>query len=241
MIGWSAAGDSHRGRIREKNEDFFHIDEDRGIFIVADGMGGHAAGEVASRLAADAALEALRRLEEPEPEALRAAFRTAQEQIAACCDDQPETQGMGTTLTAAHLSADGRLRIAHIGDSRLYRVQGATLHQLTRDHTWVQQEVDAGRLDPGDAPRHPFSHILSRVLTATDPPAPDIISTRVEPGDVLLLCSDGLYNMVDGQPLVDILTRDQEEPAALVERLIASANRRGGTDNITVIVVRITA
>ena len=240
MIGWVAAADSHRGRVRETNEDWYHLDEERGIFIVADGMGGHAAGEIASRIAADTALEALRRTAPPSAATLRDTFREARDRIAECCDDQPETQGMGTTLTVALLEPTGQLRIGHIGDSRLYRLRGGELLQVTRDHTWVQQEIDAGRLRPDEAPNHPFSHILSRVLTAADPSAPDVITTQVDPGDLLLLCSDGLYNMIDGQPLIDILSRDGHDPGTIVAGLIAAANRHGGADNITAIVVRVT-
>lgn len=240
MIGWIAGAGSHRGRVRKTNEDWYHLDEERGIFIVADGMGGHAAGEVASRIAADTALEALRRAGTANADTLRATFREARDRIADCCDGRPETRGMGTTLTVTLLETTGQLRVGHIGDSRLYRLRGGELHQLTRDHTWVQQEVDAGRLRPEEAPRHPFSHILNRVLTATDPSAPDVTTTRVESGDLLLLCSDGLYNMIDGQPLIDVLARDQHDPGTIVEGLISAANRRGGADNITAIVIRVT-
>lgn len=241
-VAWEVAGASDVGQVRSGNEDAFRIDAVAGIFLVADGMGGHAAGEIASALAADAVVDTLR----PRPEIstdeieddLIAAFDEAHRRIVECCNGDPRTRGMGTTLTAAALRPTGDLHIAHIGDSRIYLQRGDDLLQVTQDHTWVQQEVDAGRIAPESAQSHPLGHILTRVLTADEPASPDLYRGMVHSGDILLLCSDGLYNMVEGQTLRDLLTADQT-PAAIVDRLLATANRRGGPDNITAIVVRI--
>ncbi|MEX2572037.1 MAG: protein phosphatase 2C domain-containing protein [Gemmatimonadota bacterium] len=240
-VSWSAAAGTDVGKLREANEDAFRIDQEAGIFVVADGMGGHAAGEIASGLAADAALETLQNPPSPIPDVegcMREAFREAFRRIAAYSKENPDTAGMGTTLTVGVLSPGGRLHIGHIGDSRLYRLAGGTLRQLTHDHSWVQQEVDAGRIAAASARSHPLAHVLTRVLTASDSPDPDVLTASVQSGDLLLFCSDGLYNMVDPPLLLDILLAG-EEPASTVERLIDAANDRGGADNITTLVVRI--
>jgi PPM family protein phosphatase len=243
-IRWEAAGATHVGRVRRDNEDTFRIDEPRGIFLVADGMGGHAAGEIASELAADSVLEVLRGAGDPDVEGegvegcLKRAFDAAHRRIVECCSSDPKTAGMGTTLTAAVLDSAGRVWIGHIGDSRLYHLSGGSLRQLTRDHTWVEQELEAGRISAEAAESHPFSHILTRVLTAEEPGDPDVGSYPIGAGDALLLCSDGLHNMLQGQSLLDILLAEQPTPE-VVRRLIQAANRRGGRDNITVIVIRI--
>src|SRR5687768_4292928 len=140
------------------------MDDARGIFVVADGMGGHAAGEIASRLAADAVLETLRGGATdgvPDSETMEGAYHRAYERIVSCCNDDPTTRGMGTTLTTLVLDRTGRALIGHIGDSRVYRLSNRTLEQLTNDHTWVQGEIDAGRLPLEAATTHPLAHILS--------------------------------------------------------------------------------
>jgi PPM family protein phosphatase len=241
-IRWEAAGGSDIGRVRKGNEDSFYLDERRGVFLVADGMGGHAAGEVASAIAAESVVDALDGTavtpSDDLDETLAAAFFEAQRRIADCCIGDPRMTGMGTTLSVAVLLPTGDLHLAHIGDSRVYLQRGGTLVPLTRDHTWVQREVDAGRLPAEAARNHHLSHILTRVLTADDPPDPDLQRERLAPGDTVLLCSDGLHNMLDDPSLLDRLTAAQP-PAETVARLIEAANRRGGTDNVTAIVVRI--
>jgi PPM family protein phosphatase len=236
---WQAVGGTHVGRRRKGNEDAFRVDTERGIFIVADGMGGHAAGEIASRIAADTALELLTAaMDEGRPvdDALRATFEEAQRRITTCCTDEPATKGMGTTLTTAVVSPVGVVTIGHIGDSRAYVYSKGAVTQLTIDHSWVQQEVDAGRLTLEASRSHPLSHILTRVLSSSDLARPDLVTSQLQPGDLLLLCSDGLYNMVDPASLLGFLQLDLA-PAALVDQLIAAANKKGGADNITLIAV----
>jgi PPM family protein phosphatase len=241
-IGWEAAGATHVGRVRRGNEDAFRLDPEKGVFLVADGMGGHVAGEVASRLAADGAFATL--LDHLEwsgsslEHALRQSFQEAHRRIVDCCRGDPQTDGMGTTLTVSVLTAGGSVHVGHIGDSRLYHLRGGHLHQLTRDHTWVQQEVDAGRVARDAAHAHPLGHILTRVMSAEEPAEPDLSATVVAPGDMLLLCTDGLHNLVDPGSILELLQPDRP-PEQLVTRLITAANRRGGTDNITAIVVRV--
>lgn len=237
-VAWEVAGLSDVGRVREGNEDSFRIDESEGLFIVADGMGGHAAGDVASRVAADTALQGLGALSEDVSEDLRKAFTGAREAILHCCENDPSRAGMGTTLTIAVLDHQGHLEIGHIGDSRAYRFRGGVLTQLTRDHTWVQREVDAGKIEPEEAHGHPLSHILTRVLTDDQPGTPDIISLDVLPGDWLILSTDGLHNLVTDTDLGEAVAKDVS-PEELTRLLIGQANDAGGVDNITAVAIHI--
>lgn len=244
-VAWHAAGGTDVGRLRSGNEDALRADAERGVFLVADGMGGHAAGEVASDLAAETVAGLLCRAcdagvrGEGILEAFRRAVLAAHERIVAYSAEQPGARGLGTTLTACAVDPAGECRIAHVGDSRLYRLRAGELRQLTHDHTWVQREIDAGRLSPSAARRHPLSHILTRVLT-DDPGAPevDLLTESVLPGDLLVLMTDGLYNMLDDPSVAGLVSG----PLPLRERvdaLIDAANRAGGADNITVILVEI--
>jgi protein phosphatase len=243
-IGWEVAGGSDVGRLRKGNEDTLRIDAERGIFLVADGMGGHAAGEIASDLAARVMEESLVRAvdsgadDEALLQALGGGFQAAYDAIRACCEASPQTRGMGTTLTTCVVDRSGMGRIGHIGDSRLYRLRAGILEQLTHDHTWVQREVDAGRLSADAARTHPLSHIVTRVLSEDLEPDNDLLSTALAPGDLLLLATDGLYNMVPDDGIAEILSLPDPLPD-ITNRLIDAANAAGGVDNVTVVVVRI--
>lgn len=243
-LRWRAAGGTDVGRVRPANEDAFRVDEGRGIFLVADGMGGHAAGEVASALAAevvggalttgvDGGLEA-----DALAEAMCESVRAADRAILAHAAADRAAFGMGTTLTACVICTDGTYRLGHVGDSRAYLMRDGQLAQLTRDHTWVQREVDAGRLTPSGARRHHLSHILTRALGADPGDEPDLIAGELHPGDLLLLTTDGLTGPVTDRNLSRILLSgfalDEK-----VERMIRAANRRGGRDNITAVLVEI--
>ena len=243
-LAWKAAGGTHVGRMRRGNEDTFVVDSERGLFLVADGMGGHAAGEVASAIAAESVGGALREgigrglqadeLAQVMVESFRAADRAIAEHVAA----HPATHGMGTTATACVLCTDGTYRIGHVGDSRAYLLRDEALAQVTRDHTWVQREVDEGRLTPAGARRHRLSHILTRALGADPLDAPDLLGGELRPGDLLMLCSDGLTGMLSDRQLGRILSIPST-PEEHVDRLIRAANARGGRDNITAVVVEI--
>jgi PPM family protein phosphatase len=209
-------------------------------------MGGHAAGEIASELVSTTVAEALARAcDQGVPgdallAVLQEASRSAHRAIVQCCEGDLNCRGMGTTLTACVLDTSGRCWIGHIGDSRLYRLREGKLEQLTRDHTWVQREIDAGRLAPDAARKHPLSHIITRVLSEDSDPQMDLHAETVTAGDMLLLATDGLYNMIDHLAITEMLS----EPRPLAEitaRLIRSANRAGGVDNITVVLVQILA
>lgn len=243
-LRWHAAGGTHVGRMRRGNEDAFLVDADRGVFLVADGMGGHAAGEIASAVATeavggallqgvDAGLEA-----DPLAEVMVQAFRTADRAIADHVARNPSTLGMGTTVTACVLCTDGTFRMGHIGDSRAYLLRNGELSQVTTDHTWVQREVDAGRLTPTGARRHRLSHILSRALGSEPSEEADVLAGQLLPGDRLLLCTDGLTGMLTDRVLAKVLQLDIRLEDQVAE-LIRLANRRGGKDNITAVLVDI--
>jgi protein phosphatase len=243
-VRWESAGLTDVGRVRKGNEDSFFVDEARGVFLVADGMGGHAAGEIASALAARTVGGTLVRGvdEELEPdllaEAMKRSLYAAHEAILAHTMADPATEGMGTTLTAFVVCPDGTYRMGHVGDSRMYLFRGGELTQLSHDHTWVQREVDEGRLTEQGARRHRLSHILTRALGADSADSPDIQSGKLLPGDLVLLCSDGLTGMLNDRMLARVLEEDAPLPE-LAAQLIAEANARGGRDNITAVLVRV--
>jgi protein phosphatase len=241
---WEWAALSDTGRRRSRNEDSFLARPEKRLYAVADGMGGHAAGDVASRMA----IELLDRHFDRAPacgtqpaeiaESLREAAEEANRAILARGIAEPEKLGMGTTLTAlSPLCPESGLVIVHIGDSRAYRMRDDELVQLTVDHTWVQRQIEEGKLTAKQARRHPLSSVLTRVLGTPELEGVDVVETRVEPGDLYLLCSDGLTSMVDDADLRAILHGDwplQELSANLVD----AANLRGGHDNITVLLLR---
>jgi protein phosphatase len=245
-VTWEAAGASDVGRVRKGNEDTFFVDARRGVFLVADGMGGHAAGEIASALAADVVGGALvcGVDDELEPEmlaeSLRRSLHAAHEAIIAHTQQDPSTDGMGTTMTALVVRPDGTYRMGHVGDSRMYLMRAGELTQVSHDHTWVQREVDEGRLTEQGARRHRLSHILTRALGADAADRPDIEGGRFLPGDLVLLCSDGLTGMITDKMIAGILREEAPLPD-LVARLVAEANARGGRDNITAVLVKILA
>ena len=232
------------GRIRSGNEDSLYADAtpSRGLFIVADGMGGHAAGEVASAMAvqiiarefdgtAPDSAEAPDRMARALKEANRAIYeRTARE---------TDKQGMGTTASVLTM-ADGGYLIGQVGDSRVYRLRDGELEQLTRDHSYVQEQVDAGLLTPEQAKYHPYSNVITRCVGANASVEPDLFAGDVRPGDVFLLASDGLTGMVDDRRLKQLLA-SKANPARVVDALIAEANGRGGLDNITAVLVQVMA
>ncbi|HEX9939487.1 MAG TPA: protein phosphatase 2C domain-containing protein [Longimicrobium sp.] len=243
-VTWEAAGATDVGRVRQHNEDSFVIDAQRGLFLVADGMGGHAAGEVASAIASEAVGAAMRQgvdaglRADALATAMADSFHAAHLSIVNYSLAKPETKGMGTTLTVMVMCDDGSFRLGHIGDSRCYVLRDGELSQVSRDHTWVQREVDEGRLTDRGSRRHHLSHVLTRALGADTLDQPDVYSGTLLPGDIVLLCSDGLTGMLTDRMLRRILMREGEL-AERVAELIVDANARGGRDNITAVLVRI--
>jgi protein phosphatase len=230
------------GRVRQNNEDAIEEDRERGLVVLADGMGGYQAGEVASRLAVSTILDAMRKGGDRRPRTAAAALRDAVEQanrvILDAAGNHPQYSGMGTTVVAC--LADGeRFVIAWVGDSRLYRLRGGALMQLTRDHSLVQELVDHGHYTLEQAQQLMSKNIVTRALGVEAQVQVDVVETDGQKGDLLLLCSDGLSDMLDDASLRTILKRTADDPDTTARALIDQANARGGKDNISVILVHV--
>ncbi|MFN2564018.1 MAG: Stp1/IreP family PP2C-type Ser/Thr phosphatase [Gemmatimonadaceae bacterium] len=229
--------------IRSGNEDSFAVEADpqRGLFVVADGMGGHAAGEVASEMAVQILqreLADLRDLDsQPASERVMNALKRANKAIHDRTIAEVDKQGMGTTASVL-LIAGRKYLIGQVGDSRVYLLRDGALRQITKDHSYVQEQVDAGFLTPEQARYHPYSNVITRCVGASPEVEPDIYTGEVRVGDLFLVASDGLTGMVDDRRLQQLLLA-RVAPERLVHLLISEANGRGGLDNITAIVVQI--
>ncbi len=231
------------GRIRKGNEDTLHASANsyRGLFIVADGMGGHAAGEVASEMSVEVVSRGLAELNSLDGgdaqsrvgDALRDANRAVYERTRS----ERDKLGMGSTVSALLLS-DTRFIVGHVGDSRIYLVREGRMEQLTRDHSLVQEQVDAGLITAEQARRHPQSNVITRCIGMANEIEPDVFDGEARVGDSFLLASDGLTGMVDDRRIEQLLT-SRATPARIVDALIAEANNNGGNDNITAVVVRV--
>lgn len=234
------AGRTDVGRVRSRNEDALLERPDRGMFAVADGMGGHAAGDIASRIAVDVLDERSADSVEPRADTLAADIRAAHEAILKAARADDDLHGMGTTLTALRLLPDGRgCLIGHVGDSRAYRWRDGALEQLTRDQTWVQDQVEAGAISSEQARHHPFSAMLTCALGIEDVELEvQVRRFDCEPGDTYLLCSDGLIARLDDADLRRIMSEHDDLEAAATA-LVDAANDAGGPDNITVSLVRL--
>jgi PPM family protein phosphatase len=237
----TCAGRTDVGVIRTGNEDNYLIVADRGIFVVADGMGGHAAGEVASEMAVRFVARELGSLkglsDDQVADRMRAAIRGANGAIFQRTLTEHDKRGMGTTVTALVLY-DTRFLIGQVGDSRAYLYRDGELVQLTKDHSYVQEQVDAGYLTPDQARSHPYSNVITRCVGANSDVMPDIYLGTVKPKDLFLLASDGLTGMLEDPQLKELLSGDRM-PQEQVDDLIKEANRHGGLDNITAIIVRV--
>jgi protein phosphatase len=238
MILRAAAG-TNVGRRRRINEDRYAVAPELGLFLVADGMGGHTAGQVASELAAQAALRAVGMLQDAPlspAEKLRFAVSSANRAIFDAARARPELAGMGTTLVAL-LADDGRVALAHVGDSRAYLVRGGRIRQLTDDHSVVGELVRRREISADAAREHPHRHVLTRALGVRPGVEPDLAELSPEPGDLFALCSDGLTAHVRDEEIAEH-AGPGVVPEKAVDALIDLANARGGEDNITVVLLR---
>lgn len=230
-------GKSDAGLRRSNNEDAFVLKPELALFAVADGMGGAASGEVASRLFADTAFEVFSRIsnrsEADTVESVQRTFQLANEKILTSSQQNPEHNGMGCTAELIAFCNNNYV-IGHVGDSRIYLFRQGQLRQITKDHSLVQEQIDQGLISTIEARTHSLKHVIHRAVGINEMLAVDIIKGKGLPGDIFLLCSDGLTDMVDDhvmqQTLSLSLSLDQK-----VERLIDSAKSAGGYDNITVI------
>src|SRR5438128_1573875 len=231
MIVGAYARASDTGKKRRRNEDSYVVAPP--LFGVADGMGGAQAGEVASKLAA-AALEETDPGASSGPERVTSLIQEANRRVYERAASDPTTSGMGTTMTVA-IVEDGGVTIGHVGDSRAYLVRDGVIEQLTEDHSLVNELLKSGRLSPAEADTHPQRSVITRAV-GTDPEVDvDAFTVDARGGDVFLLCSDGLTDMVDDAAILDAVEQHEGDPDRLTKTLVAAANRGGGEDNITVV------
>jgi PPM family protein phosphatase len=241
------------GRKRDANEDSFAVVPEDHLFVVADGMGGHAAGEVASRLAVAAIADFIastRRDSEitwpyeydlsmpMEGNRLRTAIRLANQRILDTISQKKDLEGMGTTLVGAMVNGHHAF-VGHVGDSRAYLIRDGAITQITSDHSWVNEQVKLGFLSKSDANRHPFRNVVTRALGSREDVMVDISEHTLRPGDFLLLCSDGLNTMVDDETIVRTVLEHAGDVDAAASSLVTQANENGGEDNITVILIKV--
>jgi serine/threonine protein phosphatase PrpC len=247
-----SAGLTDVGRKRNHNEDSFLIDDELQLYVVADGMGGHAGGGTASRLAVEAIDKELRRARESRdnpfvttptlqdallPDALRTAVEKACLAIFTTAQEDPRLSGMGTTVISL-VVRDNQAFFAHVGDSRAYLIRGPLIQQISEDHSLVNEQIKAGMITPEEAKHSRYKNIITRSVGFEEEVQVDVMGMVAEPGDIFLLCSDGLANMVEDQELHE-LVHTSPHFGDIPKRLIELANERGGDDNITAIVVQV--
>lgn len=247
-LGLEVAGRSDVGRVRPSNEDHYGYDERLGIFVVCDGMGGHAAGEVASQIAVDTVLGFFRKRPAVEEDAylddaplgarlLAEAVKKANDAILDYAEAHKNTTGMGTTLVAARFASDV-FSIANVGDSRIYLFRDGQLIQLTEDHSLVMEQVRRGMITLEQAKRSSAQNIITRALGTDESTLPDLAEFPAEPGDILVLTTDGVMRHVEDEEIRNIL---QQLPSlqAACDTLVDAANEGGGEDNSTCVLVRV--
>ena len=253
-LSWAVSSDP--GLKRTSNEDSYSTRPDVGLFVVADGMGGHVAGEVASRVAVEA-IEAF--IEETagadknrtwpfpfdpsislEANRLKAAFRLANRKIAAAIADSQELRGMATTASAVLFGARSA-SVGHVGDSRVYVLRNHALEQITSDHSWVEEQVRAGTMSRSAARQHPWRNVVTRALSGGEDPEVDVTEVMPRPGERYLLCSYGLFTVVPDGRIAELLGDMKAPLDAIAGALIAAANEAGGPDNSTALILQIDA
>ena len=246
-----AEGASDTGLVRVHNEDYYLLVPDQRLFLLADGMGGHNAGEVASRVALEAAREFyIRTIQNSDatwPYPLQqgldlpsnrvvAALRAANSRVLDEAGKAAERTGMGTTAVALLLE-NGRSHIANLGDSRAYRLRGGNFEQITSDHSLVQEQLLAGAISAEEAEASPYKNVITRACGIREGILPDIFVAEVMPGDIFVMCSDGLSNMVPDASIAQVVDAHRSDLATGCWALIEEANKAGGEDNITVLLV----
>jgi serine/threonine protein phosphatase PrpC len=249
-----SAGLTDVGRKRNHNEDSFLVDEELQLYVVADGMGGHAGGGTASRIAVETIDKELRRARESRdnpfvstpnlqdaliPEALRGAVEKACLAIYTAAQEDPRLSGMGTTVISL-VVRDDQAFFAHVGDSRAYLIRGELIQQISEDHSLVNEQIKAGMITAEEAKHSRYKNIITRSVGFEEEVQVDVMGVIAEPNDVFLLCSDGLANMLEDKEIHELVlnTPDFKD---VPKRLVDMANERGGDDNITVIVVQMQA
>ena len=249
MIRIRACGLSDVGLTRSHNEDCFDIDPDHQVYVVADGMGGHSHGEVASRIAVKAIRDFVDQTADRDTtwpfaydsrlkrhsNRLKAAIRIAHDKVLRAIRQDGSLVGMGTTVVGV-LVDDSTAAVAHVGDSRVYRLREGRLDLLTQDHTWVNEQVVAGYLSEEQARAHPLKNVVTRALGGEADVLVDVREFPIQAGDIFLLCSDGLTTMLSDEE-IEKQVKSGSPPDQICRALVRDANSRGGLDNITVVLV----
>jgi serine/threonine protein phosphatase PrpC len=240
------------GRKRSANEDSYFADPELKLFVVADGMGGHAAGEVASKIAVDSIQEFIRFTNDDKDitwpyeydetlslagNRLKTAIQSAHAKVLEATSQKKEFQGMATTVVSI-LVTDLKAEVAHVGDSRAYLVREGKLIQLTSDHSWVNEQLRTGAITSAQARNHPYRNIVTRALGGPNPVDVDVTEEPMQNGDIVLLCSDGLNTMIGDDEILEIIHRNKEDLDVACQELISTANQNGGEDNVTAILVK---
>jgi len=259
VVKYSAAAVTDRGRKRASNEDAFGYSVEHGVYLVCDGMGGAAAGEIASSLAVEEVLKLVteRRegsdtggsVEQRLPRIAEDAVFAANEAIHSRSQRNARLNGMGTTLVGLlaglpdDLDPERRIWILNVGDSRCYRLRDGHIEQRTEDHSLVEEQIRMGRMTRAEAARSPLRNVITRALGTQPSVTPDVLEEEVEPGDLFLLCSDGLTRELADEKIEQILNagelRGEAELEQVCEKLVQAANKAGGSDNITCLIVRV--
>ena len=232
----TAAGVTDRGRMRHANEDFFVMRPEAGAFVVCDGMGGAAAGETASHLAAETAAAALAN-RKPGPAAIREAVRLANSAVYERARQDRRLEGMGTTLVALSVSGSAAW-VGHVGDSRCYRWRGGTLERLTQDHSLVEEQIRIGRMTREQARRSPMQNVITRAVGTRADVVADVQEFPLQRDDLFLIASDGLTRELTDAAIAAVLADAGSDLQAVSAALVAAANAAGGRDNITCVLVR---
>ncbi|MGV8943284.1 PP2C family protein-serine/threonine phosphatase [Thermomonas sp.] len=225
---------SHVGLRRELNEDTYYGDSELGLWLVADGMGGHEFGEVASALARESIVREIRA-----GTPLQEAIRSADEEIIRCSKRRGDSLPMGTTVVVARVDGN-RFEVAWVGDSRIYLWRDGQLTQISQDHSYVQELIATGAITPDQARSHPHRNVVTQALGVTDPKQLNVesLTGELRPGMQLLLCSDGLTEEVDDRSIARVLSHQECSAQECVDGLVAAALDGGGSDNVTVVLVR---
>jgi serine/threonine protein phosphatase PrpC len=240
------------GRKRSANEDSYFADPELNLFVVADGMGGHAAGEVASKIAVESIQEFIRFTNNDNDitwpyefdeslsmsgNRLKTAIQSAHSKVLEATSQKKEFQGMATTVVSI-LVSDKKAQVAHVGDSRAYLVREDKLIQLTSDHSWVNEQLRTGAITSQQARNHPYRNIVTRALGGPNPVDVDVSEEPLQENDIILLCSDGLNTMITDEEILNIINRNKDDLERACQELIDTANQNGGEDNVTAILVK---
>ncbi|HYU42585.1 MAG TPA: Stp1/IreP family PP2C-type Ser/Thr phosphatase [Vicinamibacteria bacterium] len=240
------------GRKRKGNEDSLFVNPEQHLFVVADGMGGHAAGEIASKVAVESINEFVcltggdEEITWPfgldenisyDGNRLKTAIRYANRKVLEATKEKSEYEGMATTVAAVLVDGD-TANLGHVGDSRVYLVRDGEITQLTSDHSWVNEQIQSGVISPDQARTHPLRNVVTRALGGKPDLQVDMQQHKAKAGDILLLCSDGLTTMITDEDIARVVREAGGDVEKAAQALVASANAKGGEDNITVLLIR---